>query len=181
MRNCFRIVFLITVSLLAAGSQFGQGIGADGHPLFGKDEEQPKSIKESIEKMRIDKEKKDHDQMVARGEEIVKISNEVHRSFTAGGLLSKDDLDRVAKLEKLVKKVREELGGDEDEPTGNDGEATEGARLPSSTNLVVEELKVKSDSLFDQLKQTTRFTISAAAITSANTVLRIARFLKLRH
>ena len=178
-----RILLLAGACLLAASPLFAQA-GADGRPLFGQhsDDEHPQGLKEGLEKLRIEKEKKDHDQMLARGEEVVKISQEVQRSFEKGGSLTRDDLDKVAKVEKLVKKIRDELGGDNDGDgvSGSDGDGSENEALPSSTNGAVEELKTKSDSLFDQLKQTTRFTISAAAITSANTVLRIARFLKLR-
>ena len=183
MTTFIRILLLTGACLLATSPLFSQ-VGADGRPLFGQhpEDEHPTGLKEGLEKMRIEKEKKEHDQMVARGEEVVKISQEVQRSFEKGGSLTKDDLDKVAKVEKLVKKIRDELGGDGDGDgaSGSDADGNDSDPLPSSTNGAVEELKTKSDSLFDQLKQTTRFTISAAAITSANTVLRIARFLKLR-
>ena len=183
MRILFRTALLAAAFLVGASPLFSQALGADGRPLFGQhpEDEHPLGIKEGLEKMRIEKEKKDHDQMLTRGEEVVKISGEVQRSFEKGGALTKEDLDKVAKVEKLVKKIRDELGGDGDDAAGTDADTSDDEILPNSTNGAVEELKTKSDSLLDQLKQTTRFTISAAAITSANAVLRIARFLKLRN
>lgn len=161
---------------------FGQQ--ADGrNPLFpgGDDPDRPKGIKESLEKMRIAKEKKEYDEMLARGEEAVKVSTEVKNSYTQTGSLSDNDIQKVAKIEKLVKKIRDELGGDDDDNATNDPTAEASEPSPTNTSGAIDALKARADALYEQLKKTTRFTISTAAIVSSNALLKVAKFLKLRH
>jgi hypothetical protein len=44
---------------------------------------------------------------------------------------------------------------------------------------MVKSFRAAAVGLFDELKKTTRFTISAAAIQSANAVVKLARFLRI--
>ena len=71
--------------------------------------------KESCDKIRIEKEKKDYDEMLKRGDEVRRLSERLVRSFDVKGSLSDDDRDLLDSLEKNVKKIREELGGDGDD------------------------------------------------------------------
>ena len=157
-------------------------------PLFPKagdptkDDDKPKSFQETVEKLRIEKDKKDHDQMVERGEEVVKLSEELEKAVSEAGRLSEKDYSKVATVEKLVKKIRTELGAANDDVDDN---ATDDPSKPESKNLTptdaVKSLHSKTTKLYDELKKTTRFTISASAIQASNSVLRLARFLKISH
>ncbi len=127
--------------------------------------------------MRIEKEKKDFNEMIDRGDEALKITNELEHSFEQNGKLSDSDLARLAKVEKLAKKIREELGGRDDYDQENDEEQS----IPLSLADAVGTLRSSAVTLFDELKKTTRFTISAAAINSSNTVLKLTRYLRFGH
>ncbi len=131
----------------------------------------PKSVQETLEKMRIDKDKKDHEEMVDRGDEALRISNQLEKSFEQNGRLSSEDLGRLERVEKLAKKIRDELGGHEDDSDDD------GVGAPS-LDVAVKTLLTSASALYDELKKTSRFTISAAAIQSSNTVLKLARLLK---
>ena len=142
------------------------------------DEDRPKSIKESLEKMRIEQDKKDHQEMIDRGEEAVKLTTDLQKDFDTNGKLSNDDLVKLARVEKIIKKVRDELGGDDDEDQTAPAELRTGSTpLGGALGL----LKSSADTLFDELKKSTRFTISAAAIVSSNAVLKLARILRFGH
>ena len=141
------------------------------------DEDRPKSIKESLEKMRIEQDKKDHQEMINRGEEAVKLTTDLQKDFDTNGKLSNDDLVKLARVEKIIKKVRDELGGDDDDQTAPAELRTENTPLGEALGL----LKSGADSLFAELKKSTRFTISAAAIVSSNAVLKLARILRFGH
>lgn len=164
--------------ILAAGSTLAQNAGQSS-PGFGRqEEEKPRSFQEALEKRRIARSKKDHEQMISRGEEAVKLSADLERAVAINGSLGERDLAKVVEVEKLVRKIRDELGGngegDIDDPTADALE-----RVPSTQQGLVEALKTRAESMHQQIKNTTRFTVSASAIDATNSVLRIARFLKL--
>ncbi|MEO6050848.1 MAG: hypothetical protein ABIP78_05890 [Pyrinomonadaceae bacterium] len=128
--------------------------------------------------MRIDKDKKDFDQMIERGGEALKISEELDKSFEANGRLTEKEKAKLESVEKLVKKIRSELGGDDD----SDSDAREKPQAETSSLSLADAVKALRSTtidLYNELKETTRFTISAAAIQSSNTILKLARFLKL--
>ena len=179
--RCFRI-FLFSSLILAGCLCCSAQIPDPIFPKTGdtnKDDDKPKSFQESIEKMRIEKDKKDHDQMVERGEEVVKISEELEKAVDQNGRLTDKEYSKVATVEKLVKKIRTELGGDDDDKDGDDDIAPQKQGL--SAKDAVKSLRSTTLTLFDELKKTTRFTISASAIQASNSVLKLARFLKITH
>ena len=62
------ILYILLVISFGSLDSFAQG--ADGLPPFAKDDENmTKSFRESRVKMRIDREKKDHEEMLERGED----------------------------------------------------------------------------------------------------------------
>lgn len=139
-------------------------------------EDQPKGIKEMLEKMRIAKEKKEHDEMIERGEEVLRIATQIDKSYAANAKFTDDDLARLASIEQKVKKIRNELGGkDDDEPLNEDRDDT-----PSAFVEAFKTFRSTTEKLVDELKKTTRFSISAVAIESSNTVMKLARFLRIR-
>ncbi len=146
--------------------------------------DQPKSVREMLDKLRIEKEKKDYDAMLSRGEEALQISDQLEKAFETNEKLTNQDLAKLESLEKLVKKIRSELGGSDDDDTDppNDDAFAPQSRV-GRPNTVVEGFKALKETtvmLVDELKKTTRFTISAAAIQSTNAVLRLARFLRFK-
>ena len=181
-------VFLVTSFLLV---QISVAQSADGRtPLSpsSKDKDrdgEPKRFREMMEKMRIEAEKKDYQAMLIRGDEALKLSEELEKSFELTAQLSSKDVDKLESLEKLVKKIRGELGGSDDDGTLTDinGAVTNTPQV-ARPNTIVEGFKILKSATFelvDELKKTTRFSISAAAIQSTNVVLRLTRFLRLRN
>ena len=165
------LIFSVILIFAAADKTRAQFADTDdfGRPNRQK-QEMPQGIKEAIAKSRIEESKKEYAEMLERGEEAVRISTELEKSFVQNNNLSAADRDKLQQLEKLVRKIRGELGGDDD-----DDEKT-GA--PLSPQSAVEKLKDTSVGLCDELKKMTRYSISAAAIQSSNTLIRVARFLR---
>lgn len=133
-------------------------------------EELPKPILETLAKLRIEEEVKEHEKLLQRGEEAVKISEELEKSFTSNKKLTPKDTKKLKDLEKLLKKIRSDLGGD------GDDEAIE--EKPASMGDAVKALKQNTLDLFNEIKQTSRHTISVVAIESSNVVLKIVKFLR---
>jgi len=174
MAKTVALFFLFATVALAASVSCAQS--TDPRPLLpGREDSdsRPKTVEETLEKMRIDKDKKDHEQMVTRGEEVLKLTEQIEKSYASNGKLSGDDYSKIANVEKLVKKIRDELGGDGD----TDDDKDDNVKL-TTTASGMKSLRDMTSKMIDELKKTTRFSISLCAIQTTNAVLRIARFLK---
>lgn len=172
--------FFVVLTLLSAGVLGVSAQGTDASSPFPgrnnrRDEEENKIIKEMLAKQQAEQDKKDFAEMMERAEEALTISGELEKSFAASEHLSAQDKKKLANLEKLVVKIREELGGDDDE-----SEKELDAAKPSTVKEAFGFLRSSTVKLVDELKKTSRFSISAVAIKSSNTVIRLARFLRFR-
>ncbi len=167
------ILFLFAASVVCAGAQ----TDASGSNLNAK-EELPKGIKESLAKGRIEREKKDYQELLERGDEAAKLSEELSKSFVQNSSLNSEDRKKLERLEKISKRIREELGGkDSDSSDASASDVNADEKLNSFADGF-DKLKNVSANLSDELKKTTRYTISAIAIQSSNTILNIVRFLR---
>jgi len=158
---------------MTASGAFGQS-GRDILPDGSPREPPPKGVREMMDKLRIEKEKKDYAEMLERGEEALKISDELDASLSKSLTLTEKDRKKLATLEKLVKRIRSDLGGDDDDTAETD----EKDEMPSTIVQGFKTLRNTTVRLVDELKKTTRFSISAAAIQTSNAVLRMTRYLK---
>ena len=107
-----------------------------------EDNERPLSVRETIEKLRIEKEKKDFEKMLERGDEALKITAELEKAFAQNGKLTGSELSKLGAVEKLAKQIRNELGGDDD-----DGEGEMETKTPASSSVgdVIKALKCLDD------------------------------------
>ena len=71
-----------------------------------KQDDFPKNIKESLAKSRIEREKKEFQELVQRGEETLKLIEELEKSFSENKQLSAEDQKKLDHLENLTKKIR---------------------------------------------------------------------------
>jgi hypothetical protein len=124
--------------------------------------------------MRIDKDKKDHDEAVSRGEEVIKLTVEIEKTFSASGQISGPDREKLQEIEKNVKKIRSELGGsDDDEKIDEIVDSPTGLTVASA----VTALKTSTETLWDEMQKSSRFSISVPAIEASNATLKIIQFL----
>jgi hypothetical protein len=167
----FTFFFLIVFfGAMTASAQFPDAQTSDPRAPR-RQEDLPKGLKETMHKSRIEQEKKEYAEMLKRGEEAARLSEELSKSFEQSQTLSAEDAKKLARLEKLVKKIRDDLGGEDDEENnfGN---------KPSSLTNALKSVQENATSLLTALKKTTRLTISAVAIESSNTVLKLVRFIR---
>ena len=120
-------------------------------------------------KLRSDRDKKDHQEMLDRGEQALRLANQLQAAFEQNKNLTPQDRARLEALEEVVEKIRKELGGNDDgddeslsfqKPTEED--------KPSTMEDALKFLRSTTVKLVDELKKTTRFSISAIAIQSSN-------------
>ncbi|CAN5620668.1 hypothetical protein BH20ACI4_BH20ACI4_31070 [soil metagenome] len=169
--------FSIILFLLFAFALLTVSINAqiDASNPYGRprpEEPLPKNVQETLKKNELKQIKKDYEEMLANGEEAVKLSEELENSFEKNNKLIARDVEKLDKIEKLLKKIRKELGGDStDEPE-------ETVAKPSSIKEAISTLKETAVGLFDELKKTSRYSISVVAIQSSNSLLKIVRFIR---
>jgi hypothetical protein len=137
-----------------------------------KTEDLPKNIQESLAEQRIEREKKDHEALLKRGDEALKLSEDLEKSFSQNNKLSSDDRKKLDRLEKLVKKIRSDLGGDDDDAVETEEKA------PSTIPGAIKFLQENTVKLVDELKKTTRYSISAIAIKSSNLLLKMVKIIR---
>jgi hypothetical protein len=154
---------------------FAQGDAStpNGRP---RREELPKNIQETIAKQRIEREKKDYEELLQKSEEAVKLSEELEKSFTVSNQLSNDDRKKLDRLEKLVKKIRSDLGGDDDgEQEVNEKTKTE---TLSTMESAFKTLQTNASQLFSEIKKSTRYSVSVIAIQTSNALLKLVKFIR---
>jgi hypothetical protein len=173
MYRSLYIIFFIFGCIFCTGIAASAQTGADEGPIFGKRREpEAKNVREMLFKMQIDKEKKDYEEMLDRGQQALVLSQEIEKTYEKTGSLTSSEREKLNDVEKLVKKIRGELGGE-------DGDAKDPS--DDTPKDIVDGVKYLADStgkLVDELKKTTRFSISAAAIESSNSVLKVIRYLR---
>jgi hypothetical protein len=172
LKSLFPAILLVLIAVIVS---FGQDAsqGAPGGRVDPQ-EDQPSTVRETMVKMRIDEEKKEYTEMLDRSKQAQKLSVELEHDFAAKNELTRDDYDKLASLEKLVKKIRGSLGG---EDTDNAAEDDDDA-VPNNPADAVKALESMSTKLVDELSKTSRFAVSVAAIQSTNALLKVCRFLK---
>jgi hypothetical protein len=174
---------LSVVLLCAAAGALAQSSDNSESLIPGRrpQQDQPKSVKEYLAKQRAEKAIKDHEELLKRGEEVVTLTEQLETAFENNNGLTTSDRAKLASLEKLVTKIRKNLGGDDDDEGPDEAVEFSGSDgSPGTLRSAFTSLKEMSTRLLDELKRTTRFSISALAIQSSNSVLKIVRFLRLR-
>ena len=144
----------------------------------------PTGLKEMMAKQRAERDKKDHEEMLERGDEALRLAKQLEASFSQNKTFSQQDRVKLESLEKVVTKIRRELGGDDDDAGDGSDDANylKAADEPKPSNMeeAFRYLQSTTIKLVDELKKTTRFSISAIAIQSSNTVLKLIRFVRLK-
>lgn len=133
-------------------------------------EDLPLGIKETLQKRKIEQEKKEHKELLDRGHEALKLAEELSASVNSRNNLSEEEKKKLEKLEKLIRKIRDRLGGDDD------GEDTQNSL--KSTEEALEIIKENTNKLLSILEKTSRFEVSARAIEISNNILKIIQALQ---
>ena len=171
---------LIAGSAIVSFAQSDLPDASDARPGRPRRQDLPLGLKEMLAKQKAERDKKEHEELLERGDEALRLANQLETSFATQKTLSNQDKYRLESLEKLVSKIRKELGGDDDGDRESDELRATSETRPSNLEEAFKYLQSATIKLVDELKKTTRFSISAVAIQSSNTVLKLVRFLRLR-
>ncbi len=169
-----RLIFvavLLSLTVVCINAQINTPDASSANGKSNDKEDYPKGIKESLAKSRIEREKKDYEELLQNGEEAVKLSESLEKTFVESNKLSAEDQKKLDRLEKLAKKIRRELGAnDSDEPDSDE--------KPSSMLNAFKTLQSSTSKLVAELKKTTRYSVSVIAIQSSNAFLKVIKFIR---
>jgi hypothetical protein len=121
----------------------------------------------------IKEQQRQFNELLENGQEAANLGEELEKSFEKSSTLSIEDQKKLERLEKLTKKIRTSLGGEDDEDTGNADDDK-----PMTLKDAVGELSTRAAGLFDELKKTTRYSISVVAIQSTNSVIKLVKYIR---
>ena len=132
--------------------------------LMGSPEE------EMLRRAEIRHEEENHKEMVERADEAAQIGDEILASYTRNNSLTRDDLKRLERLEKLARKIRGGAGGSDDDEQLRDP--------PGKIEGAVKKLAELSGALKKSVSKTSRLVISAAVIERSNEVIELIRHIR---
>ena len=175
-----KTIFSILLVALSSIALFAQTASNDPWPF--PDGRKPKDdsafLKEMLAKQQSSREKKEYESLIERGETALRLSNEIEEAFEKDEQLSDAERKKLEEYEKLVSKIRKDLGGDDDGETTLSDEENEQPRDVRQGFLI---LKCSTEQLVSEIKRSTRFSVSVLAIETSNTLIRLARFLRLKN
>ena len=171
LSNISRLLLLLTLMFLFVGLSIAQSDGSNKpDPTKGMD--LPDGIRENLAKNRLKAEETEYKELIKKSEEAAKISEELTATFKETQKFSSEDAKKIDRLEKVVKKIRQELGAEDD----SDSDANNDK--PLSLMNTLSTIKDKTADLLSELKKTSRYSISVVAIESSNALLKLVRFIK---
>jgi hypothetical protein len=145
-------------------------------PSGRRQREEDRIIRELMAKQQSEREKKEYAQLVERAETAEKLAAEIEKVFEAKGDISTDENKKLDEIQRLILKIRDGLGGSDD-----DSDRLQSDDEPKSKPDAVRKLLDTVGSLAAEVKRSTRYSISVAAIESANTALKLLKFLKIKN
>lgn len=163
-RRNFLPLILVTLSFLCV---HGQILDDSAEDRRHQRENLPKGIQETLQRRKIEEEKKDFNQLLQRGEEAISLSEEILSSYSQNNFLTEEDRKKLEKIEKSIRRIRDYLGGEED------GE--EKTEVIRSLKETLESLRENSERLLSILKKTSRYSISVTAIEISNNLIKTIR------
>ncbi|HEX8351585.1 MAG TPA: hypothetical protein VF611_01580 [Pyrinomonadaceae bacterium] len=132
--------------------------------LLGSPEE------EMLRRAEIRHEEENHREMVERADQAALLSDEILTSFKMNNSLTRDDLKRLERLEKLARKIRGGAGGSDDDEELRDP--------PGRIDGAITRLAELSGDLKKSVSKTSRLVISAAVIERSNEVIELIRHIR---
>ena len=115
-------------------------------------------------------EKKAYEEHVARAKEASELAAELKTSFAVSNIFNAADQKKLERLEKLTKRIRNDVGGSEMDADPKD--------IPNTVSDAVNALADMAKELYDEVEKTPRRVVSAPLIEQANKLLTVIQFVR---
>lgn len=125
---------------------------------------------EIIKRAEIRHEEESHRELIERADETERIGIDLRAAFDKYQSLSRDDLKRLERMEKLARKIRSSAGGSDDDEQLKDP--------PAQLDKAVERLAETSGKLGESVRKTSRLVVSGAVIKHSNELIELIRLIR---
>ena len=125
---------------------------------------------EMLRRAEIRREEETHKDMVERADEAAQLGDDLLASYKKNNSLTRDDLKRLERLEKLARKIRGGAGGSDDEEELSDP--------PVQIEGAVMRLSKLTCDLKESVSKTSRLVISANVIRHSNEMIELIRHIR---
>jgi hypothetical protein len=125
---------------------------------------------EMLRRAEIRREEETHKEMVERADEAAQLGDELLSSYKKNNSLTRDDVKRLERIEKLARKIRSGAGGSDDEEDLNDP--------PVKVEGAVARLAKLTCDLKESVSKTSRLVISANVIERSNEMIELIRHIR---
>lgn len=118
----------------------------------------------------LKKEKKEYEEHVARAREVRGVAAELQKIYEIAHSFNAADYKKLERLEKLTRRIRNEVGGSPTDADPKDLPLTKGEAVP----LLAEMAKA----LCDEVEKTPRRVVSTSIIDQANKLVALIQYLR---
>jgi hypothetical protein len=115
-------------------------------------------------------EKKAYEEHVSRAKEALEIAEGLKRTYQTAKVLNAADQKKLERLEKLTRRIRNEVGGSQGEADPKD--------LPKTFEEGVSQLADEAKELCDRVEKTPRRVVSTSIIDQANKLIALIEYLR---
>lgn len=125
---------------------------------------------ETRTRMLLKKEKKDYEEHVERAQEARDLAAELQKTYEIAHSFNAADYKKLERLEKLIRRVRNEVGGSQ-----TDADPKE---LPRTRDEAASRLAEMAKELCEEVEKTPRRVVSASIIDQANKLIALIQFVR---
>lgn len=118
----------------------------------------------------LKKEKKDYEEHVERAQEVRDLAAELQKTYEIAHSFNAADYRKLERLEKLTRRVRNEVGGSQTDADPKELPRTLDEALPLLANMAKE--------LCDEVEKTPRRVISTSIIDQANKLIALIQYVR---
>ena len=118
----------------------------------------------------LKKEKKDYEEHVERAKEARDLAAELQKTYEIAHSFNAADYKKLERLEKLTRRVRNEVGGSQTDADPKD--------LPKTQDDAVPLLAEMAKELCDEVEKTPRRVVSTSIIDQANKLISLIQYLR---
>ena len=118
-------------------------------------------------------EKKAYEEHVARAKEASDLAGEVKRNYDLAKVFNAADQKKLERLEKLTRRIRNEVGGSQTNADPKD--------LPKTFDEGVSQRAEMAKELYEAVQKTPRRVVSASLIDQANKLIALIQYLRGTH
>src|SRR5262245_7660250 len=177
-------MFCALTLLLVSGASFARGQSSPRSPIAPPPSPPPANKQDDHDndvdfgsretdtrtRLILKAEKKAYEEHVARAKEASELAGQLKTSYAASNTFNAADQKKLERLEKLTKRIRNDVGGSEMQADPKD--------LPDTVGDGVNTLADMAKELYDEVEKTPRRVVSASLIEQANKLLAVIQFVR---